>query len=88
MKKFACVLLGLCLMVLSGCGPTVEGFTKQGYLFTPNQKVAVIDVTGEVGSEAVKNQIADKNDQASRFYPLRHGMKNIAGNSASGGLNG
>jgi len=54
------VLMGLLLGVGFFCGcHSTQSTAKAGYDFTQIDKVAVLDVTGKLKSEAAKNQIAD-----------------------------
>jgi len=56
------IILNLSLVaavfLLSGC-PSSESYSRSGYNFAELDKVAVLDVQGQLKSEASKNQIAD-----------------------------
>ena len=59
MKTFFFFLLaGVVGLVVGGCA-SGESFARTGFDFSEVGKVAVVDVTGRVGSEGVKNQISD-----------------------------
>jgi hypothetical protein len=46
------------VMLIGGCS-SGESYAKAGYDFTKLDKVAVVDVQGDINSEPAKNQIAD-----------------------------
>ena len=52
------LLTGVVALIAGGCA-SGESFARTGYDFSKVTKVAVVDVTGKVGSEGVKNQISD-----------------------------
>jgi hypothetical protein len=57
--KIVCVcVLAVAVMLISGCS-SGESYAKAGYDFTKLDKVAVVDVQGDINGEPAKNQIAD-----------------------------
>ena len=57
--KAACFsVLAILVLFSAGCS-TGEGHFRQGYDFSCVDKIAVVDVLGDMPSEAAKNQIAD-----------------------------
>lgn len=58
MRKFSCLALVAVVVLLTGCA-SGESFKRAGYDFNKLEKVAVLDITGEVRGEGAKNQIAD-----------------------------
>ena len=57
--KIVCVCaLAVAVMFIGGCS-SGESYIKAGYDFTKLDKVAVVDVQGDIKGEPVKNQIAD-----------------------------
>jgi len=58
MRKFAYVALIAVIILMTGCA-SGESFRRANYDFSKVEKVAVVDITGEVRGEGAKNQIAD-----------------------------
>jgi len=58
MKYGTFLLLGILSIALTGCTSS-EGYYRQDYDYASVQKIAVIDVIGPVGGDAVRNQIGD-----------------------------
>ncbi len=58
MRHFGWILSAAVMCVCWGCD-SGEGYHRQGYDFYQVDKVAVVDVIGPVGGEAIKNQIGD-----------------------------
>ncbi len=58
MKAVLIAVLLAAVVIVGGCA-TGESFVRADYDFSKVDKVAVIDVLGDVHSEAAKNQIAD-----------------------------
>ncbi|MCX5637826.1 MAG: hypothetical protein NTX52_09070 [Planctomycetota bacterium] len=57
--KIVCVCaLAVAVMLIGGCS-SGESYVKAGYDFTKLDKVAVVDVQGDINGELAKNQIAD-----------------------------
>ncbi|MEE9370399.1 MAG: hypothetical protein V3W45_02905, partial [Sedimentisphaerales bacterium] len=54
---FVCALVAVALLI-GGC-PSGKGSFRVGYDFTRVDKVAVVDVIGDVRGESAKNQISD-----------------------------
>ena len=52
-----CALVGA-VMLIGGCS-SGESYVKAGYDFTRLNKVAIVDVQGDISGEPAKNQIAD-----------------------------
>jgi len=58
--KTVCVCTLLAALVVSGCATGKgESYVRAGYNFGALEKVAVVEVSGEVRGDAAKNQIAD-----------------------------
>jgi Curli production assembly/transport component CsgG len=58
--RTVCVCTLLAALVVGGCATGKgESYSKAGFNFATLDKVAVLDVTGAVRGDAVKNQIAD-----------------------------
>ena len=58
--KTVCVCTLLAVLVVSGCATGKgESYVRAGYNFGALEKVAVVEVSGEVKGDAAKNQIAD-----------------------------
>jgi len=54
------VIFGILGLVLAVCGCTsVEGYSRQGYDFGQVDRVAVVDVVGDVRGNTTKNQVGD-----------------------------
>ena len=53
-----CVFLGFLslLVICTGC---TEGYVRQDYDFQKTEKIAIVDVTGDLPGEATKNQVGD-----------------------------
>jgi len=58
MKHLIWILPAFAAVLCCGCGSS-EGYHRQGYDFYQVNKIAIVDVTGPVSSEAVKNRISD-----------------------------
>lgn len=58
MKTIFLSTLAALALLLAGCSDG-ESYSRPGYDFAAVEKVAVIEVTGTIGSEAAKNQISD-----------------------------
>lgn len=57
--KINCVyVLVIAILLIGGCS-SGESYVKAGYDFTRLDKIAIVDVQGDVAGEAAKNQIAD-----------------------------
>jgi len=57
--KIVCVcVFVVAVMLIGGCS-SGESYVKAGYDFTKLDKVAVVDVQGDINGELAKNQIAD-----------------------------
>jgi len=57
-RKSLCVLMLLPVWLAVGCA-SGESVIRPGFDFSAIDKVAVVEVTGAIGSEAAKNAIAD-----------------------------
>ena len=55
-RPFVCLLMAITLPVLYGCA-SGKGSVSRGYDFGRLRRIAVVDVEGELESEAAKNQI-------------------------------
>ena len=58
MKIVSVCALVVAVMLIGGCS-SGESYVKAGYDFTKLDKVAVVDVQGDISGEPAKNQIAD-----------------------------
>ncbi|MHC5082624.1 MAG: hypothetical protein ACYTET_01615 [Planctomycetota bacterium] len=58
MRLIACLAVIALSISLFGCRST-ESYHRKGYDFYSIDKIAIVEVTGAVSGEAVKNQIAD-----------------------------
>jgi hypothetical protein len=57
--KIVCVyMLVIAILLIGGCS-SGESYVKAGYDFAGLDKIAIVDVQGDVAGEAAKNQIAD-----------------------------
>ena len=59
MKKFFDILLLAAVIVIAGGCSSGEGYFRAGYDFEQVDKIAIVDVVGDVAGEVAKNQIAD-----------------------------
>ena len=57
MKIICLYVLAIAVLLIGGCS-SGESYIKAGYDFSRLDKIAVVDVQGDVGGEAAKNQIA------------------------------
>jgi len=57
MKIICLYVLAIAVLLIGGCS-SGESYVKAGYDFSRLDKIAVVDVQGDVGGEAAKNQIA------------------------------
>jgi len=57
MKIICLYVLAIAVLFIGGCS-SGESYVKAGYDFSRLDKIAVVDVQGDVGGEAAKNQIA------------------------------
>ena len=57
--KVICAYVFVIAVLLAGGCSSGESYVKTGYNFAGLDKIAVVDVQGDVGGEAAKNQIAD-----------------------------
>jgi len=57
-RAFRCLLAGVTVVTLIGCS-SAESVLRSGYDFSRIEKLAVVEVAGDFGGEAAKNQIAD-----------------------------
>jgi len=58
MRTITAVALLTTLMLVGGCASD-ESYVKAGFDFSALDKIAVIDVRGDINTDAAKNQIAD-----------------------------
>ena len=58
MKMICVYVLVIAILLIGGCS-SGESYVKAGYNFAGLDKVAIVDVQGDVAGEAAKNQIAD-----------------------------
>src|SRR4030042_6727882 len=58
MKTITAVALLTALMLVGGCASD-KSFVKAGFDFSALDKIAVIDVRGDINTDAARNQIAD-----------------------------
>ena len=58
MKVIYAVVLTAVAVYVGGCAKG-ESYQRAGFDFSKLDKVAIVDVTGEIGGDAAKNQIAD-----------------------------
>ncbi len=58
MKIISVCALVVAVMLIGGCS-SGESYVKAGYDFTRLDKVAIVDVQGDISGEPAKNQIAD-----------------------------
>jgi len=58
MRTITAVALLTALMLVGGCASD-ESYVKAGFDFSALDKIAVIDVRGDINTDAAKNQIAD-----------------------------
>jgi hypothetical protein len=58
MKIVSVCAVVVAVMLIGGCS-SGESYVKAGYDFTKLDKVAIVDVQGDISSEPAKNQIAD-----------------------------
>jgi len=58
MRTITAVALLTALMLVGGCA-SGESYVKAGFDFSALDKIAVIDVRGDINTDAAKNQIAD-----------------------------
>ncbi len=58
MKALLACGLAMCVLAMTGCS-SGEGYVKGGFDFGRLDKVAIVDITGDVPGEAAKNQIGD-----------------------------
>ncbi len=58
MRTITAVALLTTLMLVGGCASD-ESYIKTGFEFSALDKIAVIDVRGDINTDAAKNQIAD-----------------------------
>jgi len=58
MKIVSVCALVVAVMLIGGCS-SGESYVKAGYDFTSLNKIAVVDVQGDISGEPAKNQIAD-----------------------------
>ena len=62
MKKELLIVIAVVMaaaVCLCGCSSTGQGFAKEGYDFSKVDKIAIVDVTGKIHGEGVKNEICD-----------------------------